>query len=72
MTPGKSSYLKTFSLFLIMIAVPSAFVVLVNHHLPFNETVSSTISFILKVALIVIYLRAWSWLRQKLKAIEGR
>lgn len=72
MTPSKSSYLKAFALFLLMVVLPTALVVIVKLHLPFNETASSTISFILKGALILLYLYAWRWLSKRLKSIEGK
>jgi len=72
MTPKKSSYIKVFTLFLLIVAESGVAVALINRYLRLNGMASSGTLVILMAILVTIYFVTWRWFCRKLKAIENR
>ena len=72
MAVKKSSYVKTFGLFLLMVAGEGAVVVVINRCLRAYGMDSSISLVILWSVLIIAYYMPWKWLSRRLNAIEKR
>lgn len=70
MTPKKSSFIKTFGLFLLLIAAITFPICFVNQLLRKNGLASSASLLILMALLIGCYYFAWRWFSRKLNQIE--
>lgn len=72
MTPRISSYIKVFSLFLLIVGVCGTAIALINRLLRSNGLASPVTSALLMAILVAVYYITWRWFCRKLKAIEGR
>lgn len=70
MTPKTTSYLKVFSLFILIVAAITSIIVFVKQYLRHIDIVSTYLDFTFLVILIFGYMSAWKWLIHRLKKIE--
>ncbi|MDE6650708.1 MAG: hypothetical protein K2K45_12345 [Muribaculaceae bacterium] len=71
MIPKKSSYIKAFCIFLLMIAAESAVMVLIKSYLNDNDMATDAALLIVRIVLVALYILSWIWLRRRLNAIES-
>ena len=70
MSPKTVSYIKVFSLFLLITAVITSIIFFVKQYLRHRDIISSDMDFIFTGILTFGYMSAWRWLRLRLKEIE--
>ncbi len=72
MTLKTTSYLKVFSLFILIVAAITFIIVFAKQYLQHRYIFSIYLDFIFSVILIFGYMSVWEWLRHRLKEIEKR
>lgn len=73
MTPKTTSYIKVFSLFILIVAANTFSIGFAKQNLRHKEDIFSTfLDIIFSIILIFVYMSAWKWLRLRLKEIAKR